>query len=337
VANKKRIRIEYVWLDGNEKLPQLRSKTRYINSGDILHIDEWNFDGGSTKQGSLKDSDRKLECVRTYKDPFHEGGLLALCEVRYHSGVPHETNTRTHLSHLTQTIEGILVGFEQEFTLLNPAGQEPLGLLLSPTEQGQYYCGAGAINVIGRFLLEEFEEACEKAGIELDGINAEVMPGQWEFQTKPQDPCKAGDDLWVARYILERLSENKPVIVSYNPKPHPNFNGAGCHTNFSTSLMRKEFTNIQFSSVMKVLEEDHKEYLHVCGDGYEKRMTGECETPRYDKFTWGVGDRGASVRIPEKVSRANAGYFEDRRPCANIDPYKVLYLLITSVKKSKFL
>ena len=335
--------MEYVWLDGTEPLPQLRSKARYLDLSDPISDEElntladWNFDGGSTLQGSVENSDRKLKSVRPYSDPFHKDGLLVLCEVEYHSGVPHETNSRNSLSSLVEDIEGILVGFEQEFTLINPADQTPLGLLLSPTEQGQYYCGAGCMNVIGRLIVEEFEVACNEAGLELDGINAEVMPGQWEFQTKAQDPCKAADDLWIARYILERISEFKPVIISYDPKPDPAFNGAGCHTNLSTLAMREEFTEIEQDKLMAILEADHMEYLKVCGDGCGRRLTGDHETSDLTVFSSGVGDRGVSVRIPEKVSRERAGYFEDRRPSANIDPYKVLYSLISSVKKSEFL
>ena len=335
--------MEYVWLDGNEPLPKLRSKTRYMDFSDPISDEtintllDWNFDGGSTNQGSLENSDRRLRSIRPYEDPFHEDGMLVLCEVDYHSGVPHETNSRTHLSSLVDDHPGILVGFEQEFTLVNPANNEPLGFLLSPTEQGQYYCGAGCMNVIGRFVVDEFEKACLKAGIELDGINAEVMPGQWEFQTKAQDPCKAADDLWVARYILERISEIKPVIVSYDPKPHADFNGAGCHTNLSTDSTREEFTEIHQDKLMNALEADHMQYVKVCGEGSERRLTGECETSDIKVFSSGVGDRGVSVRIPEKVSRERAGYFEDRRPGANIDPYRVLYSLISSVIKSGLL
>jgi len=331
----KRTRIEYVWLDGTEPLPQLRSKARYLDNDD--HIEDWNFDGGSTNQGSLTDSDRKLEHVRTYKDPFNKGGLLALCEVGYHSGIPHKTNTRYALKILVKKHLDILIGFEQEFTLIDKESHDPLGLSLSPKKQGQYYCGAGNMNVIGRQIISEFEKACKDAGIELDGINAEVMPGQWEFQTKAQDPLKASDDLWISRYILERISESYPVTISYDPKPHSKFNGAGCHTNFSTYLMRDRFENIDIESLVEALSEDHSEHMQVCGEGYEKRLTGECETASYKKFTSGVGDRGASVRIPEKVSREGKGYFEDRRPSANIDPYKVVHSLISSVEKTLLL
>lgn len=333
----KRTRIEYVWLDGTEPLPQLRSKARYLPQTYSFVVEDWNFDGGSTNQGSLSNSDRKLVCVRTYKDPFHEDGLLALCEVHHHSGVPHETNTRAALQVESKQNAGILVGFEQEFTLLDKKTQKPLGLSLSPKEQGQYYCAAGSMNVIGRPIIFEFEKACKDAGIDLDGINAEVMPGQWEFQTKAQHPLKASDDLWISRYILERISESYPVTISYDPKPHSKFNGAGCHTNFSTYLMRDKFDENDILNVTQALSEDHSEHMQVCGEGFEKRLTGECETASYKKFTSGVGDRGASVRIPEKVSREGKGYFEDRRPCANIDPYKVVYSLISSVKKSLLL
>ena len=340
MKDKNKKRIEYIWLDGNTTLPQLRSKTRYINIKNENSIPDWNFDGGSTGQGSLKDSDRQLKCVRTYKDPFSEDGLLALCEVTYYSGKAHESNTRTHLSSLLEELHeesDVWTGFEQEFTFLNPATKTPLGLLLNPEEQGQYYCGVGCLNQIGRYIVEEFEVAAEMAGIPLEGINAEVMPGQWEWQTPPQGPLKSADDLWVSRYILERIAETKPVIVSYDPKPDPNFNGAGCHTNISTKKMRDCFELDEQEELMVHLETDHNKHIAFCGQGVERRMTGECETSDYHTFSWGEGDRGASVRIPQKVANEGKGYIEDRRPCANIDPYKLLYSLISTIKKSKVL
>jgi glutamine synthetase len=337
---KIRRRIEYIWLDGTPSFPQVRSKTRYINIDESYGgIPDWNFDGGSTGQGDLNNSDRLLTCVRTYSDPFNEGGLLALCDVRYHSGVPHESNLRIHLATLLEKHPeaGYLVGLEQEFTFINPATLEPLGLLLSPKQQGQYYCGAGCMNVIGRFIVNEFEEKVKEAGIEIDGINAEVMPGQWEWQTAAQGPLKTADDLWVSRYILDRVAETNAAIVSYDPKPHPDMNGAGCHANVSTAKMRECFQLDEQEELMVHMEVDHKEHIKICGKGIQRRMTGECETSDYREFTWGVGDRGASIRIPERVKLEGAGYFEDRRPCANIDPYSLLYSLISTVNKSKVL
>tara|TARA_R110002051_G_scaffold296493_2_gene362593 strand:+ start:573 stop:1592 length:1020 start_codon:yes stop_codon:yes gene_type:complete len=338
--DKTRRRIEYVWLDGKPNFPQLRSKARYINMDDTYHgLPDWNFDGGSTKQGSVGNSDRCLHPVRAYKDPFHEDGLLVLCEVLYHNKVPHESNLRKSLFDLVEKNPdaGYLAGMEQEFTFINPANLEPLGLLLSPRGQGQYYCGVGCMNVIGRFIVEDFEKKCWEAGVELDGVNAEVMPGQWEFQTSPQGPVKTADDLWMTRYILDRVAETHAAIVSYDPKPHPDMNGAGCHTNISTTKTRECFEVDEWEDLMTHLEIDHPEYIKVCGEGIEQRLTGDCETSDYGTFSWGVGDRGASIRIPEQVSLEKAGYFEDRRPSANIDPYRVLYSLISSVNKSKVL
>ena len=323
-------RLEYIWLDGNDT-PQLRSKTRFAEE-----ITEWNFDGGSTKQGSLEDSDRMLKPVRSYKDPFVDG-YLVLCEVCYHDGTPHESNSRNALMSLDTSKYDPWFGLEQEVTFLLPETRQPLGMLLQPEEQGPYYCGVGRMNAVGRDIMTEFEERCSNAGISLGGINAEVMPGQWEFQTTAQAPVRVSDDLWVARYILARISEEKGVEVSYDPKPHSEFNGAGCHVNFSTNKMRHSFTDLMIEDFMRCLEEDHDEHIKVCGDGIERRMTGECETSDYQKFTWGVSDRGASVRIPQKVNTEGRGYIEDRRPCANIDPYKVVFSLLSTTKKSNVL
>lgn len=329
-------RLEYIWLDGNDT-PQLRSKTRFAES-----VEAWNFDGGSTNQGTLQDSDRILKPVKTYTDPFSEDpeDLLVLCEV-YHYGTKsligkrHSSNFRKKLTSFDTESAGPWVGFEQEFTFMHPQTKQPLGFLLEPQGQGPYYCGVGRDKNIGRDIMEEFEKRCKAANIEIDGINAEVMPGQWEYQTHPKYPTLAADDLWVTRYILERISEKLGVLVSFDPKPHPDYNGAGCHTNFSTRNMRESFSEEDCSEFMKCLEEDHKTHLEVCGEGYEQRMTGDCETPEWETFTWHPGDRGCSVRIPKKVWHEKQGYIEDRRPCANIDPYKLLLSLLGSAKKSK--
>jgi len=327
-------RLEYIWLDGTEGLPQLRSKTRFCKEGDIP---EWNFDGGSTNQGDLKDSDRLLKPVRTYTDPFALDATLVLCEVYNHDGTPHETNSRNELQKLDVIKLDPWIGFEQEITLIHGMSKEPLGLFLQPEKQGQYYCGVGVANAIGRDILNDFLEAASVAEVKLAGMNAEVMPGQWEFQTEAQDAKKACDDLWIARYLLERISEEKGALISYHPKPHPDYNGAGCHTNLSTAKMREKFTDKMKNELMANLQADHDDYISVCGENIEERMTGECETSDWNTFTWGVGDRGASVRIPQKVHLEGAGYIEDRRPCANIDPYKLVLSLLQTTKKSTLL
>ena len=95
--------------------------------------------------------------------------------------------------------------------------------------------------------------------------------------------------------------------------------------------MRKSLTKEEQESIAEALEKDHDEHIKVCGEGIERRMTGDCETSDFELFSWGVGDRGASIRIPQKVNNDSKGYIEDRRPCANIDPYKVTSSLLSSL------
>lgn len=320
------MRLEYIWLDGND-FPQIRSKTRFHNS-----VEDWNFDGGSTKQGDLNDSDKMLRPIKEYPDPFHQDGVskLVLCEVMNYDGTPHKTNHRAKLIESGFSSDDWF-GVEQEFTIFNPSTKQPIGLLLEPEKQEDFYCGNGRKNIIGRFLMDEFINFCEKASINLAGINAEVMPGQWEYQIKPSNALSVADDLWVSRYILERISEKYNIDISYSPKPHPDFNGAGCHINFSTPQMREDLSEELLQELMKSLESSHLSFLHFCGKGFKDRLSGKCETSSWDSFSWGVGDRGASIRVPQKVKEEGKGYIEDRRPCANIDPYKTFRYFLLSV------
>ena len=63
------------------------------------------------------------------------------------------------------------------------------------------------------------------------------------------------------------------------------------------------------------------------GKDNQKRMTGRHETASFDKFTWGVGSRYTSIRIGYDTFNNKKGYFEDRRPASNIDPYLVSSLI----------
>lgn len=91
------------------------------------------------------------------------------------------------------------------------------------------YCGVGGNNVVGRAILESFYRCCLYCGIDIYGTNAEVMPSQWEFQTGPTLNIKAGDDLWMARFILARVAEDFGVSISYEPKPYPHLAGSGAY------------------------------------------------------------------------------------------------------------
>jgi glutamine synthetase len=310
------ITVEYIWLDGTEGLPQLRSKTRvFKNRKEVEKLPEWSFDGGSTGQGSLSDSDRVLRPVRVYDSPFSEDGYLALCEVYMSNGKPHISNTRAKLASMDS--RGTWFGFEQEYSIVSPNGKP---FIQEDAKQGPHYCGTGSNRVYGRALVDNHVRLCHKAGITLFGTNAEVMFTQWEYQTRPEEAIKASDDLWVARYIMERDAEMLNLCISYDAKLHPDFNGAGCHTNVSTPETRDNFN---YEVMMAKLADTHGEHIKVYGVGNKERLTGDCETSAYDTFTWGVGDRSASVRIPSSVAEAGCGYFEDRRPSAACDPYLV--------------
>lgn len=313
------ITVEYIWLDGALDMPQLRAKTRAFSRAHALpELPEWSFDGGSTGQGCLEDSDRTLKPVRLYKNPFKEDGYLALCEVMDPSGTPHPTNTRARMEEAMR--KDVWFGFEQEYTLSDPMGQP---LVPEDIVQGEFYCGVGAGKVIGRLVSEEHLENCCKAGINLFGTNAEVMISQWEYQTNPAEALRACDDLWMSRYILERGTEKFNMRISYHPKIYPNLNGAGCHVNISTEETRGEDGVKVMQKIMPKFKKAHAEHMKVYGVGNESRLTGEHETSNFDKFTWGVADRSASVRIPANVQSAGGGYFEDRRPAATCDPYLV--------------
>jgi len=341
---------EYIWLDGTKGFPQIRGKLRVLKdiqakalgSYETSDFPEWGFDGGSTNQGTLSDSDSVLKPCRIYTNPLMSEGVIVLCSVYEPDGTSSESNTRIKLETLSSKTrkEEPIFGFEQEYTLFK--GNTPAGFTEGvPAPQGPYYCGVGTGKIVHRELAETHLQKCLKAGIDLHGINAEVMPGQWEFQTAANSPLKASDDLWAARYVLERLAEERGLNVSYDPKPMEDWNGAGCHANFSTKDMREGTSDDEggisgyefIKHAIERLESRHMKHIKVYGTGIAKRLTGECETSPVHEFSWGVSDRGASIRVPAHVKKEGKGYLEDRRPCANIDPYKVAAIILETVLK----
>jgi len=223
-------------------------------------------------------------------------------------------------------------GIEQEYTLMKAGkvGEKatiPYGFNADgsePAPQGPYYTGAGTGVAVGRPVADEHLSKCLEAGVKIAGINAEVMPGQWEFQCGPCRGTDIGDHMAVARYILLRVTEKHGCVVSFDPKPRDgDWNGAGCHTNFSIKSMREaggyEVIKKVCDAIGKVADEHIAEY----GEGNEKRLTGEHETCSIKEFKYAVADRGASIRIPRTAEKSGKGYLEDRRPAANCDPYRV--------------
>lgn len=332
-------RAEYIWLDGAVPTRQLRSKTRVGDFGPNPKIEdfpEWNFDGSSTNQAAGDDSDCMLKPVAFVVDPLRSGDdYLVMCEVMNPDGTPHESNSRAQLRAVLDAGAGKQdpwVGFEQEYTLFqhrNPLGWPEDGF---PGPQGPYYCGVGSKDVFGRDLVEAHMQACIDAGLLFYGVNAEVMPGQWEFQIgyRGLDREDAGvlnvsDHTWIARWLLRRLGEEYGIHASFDNKPvKGDWNGAGMHTNFSTIDTRsKETGKKAMEDAINALSKKHSEHIALYGAGLGERLTGLHETCDINTFKHGVADRGSSIRIPQQVSQKGYGYLEDRRPGANADPYLV--------------
>ena len=324
------IRAEYIWLDGVKPTKQLRSKTKIIEPGE--EPPEWGYDGSSTEQADGTASDCVLKPVFSCPDPIRGGdNILVMCEVFTASGAPHPTNTRALARAVEEKFAAheSLFGIEQEYTMIKngwPAGF-PAGGFAGP--QGPYYCGVGMKNIVGRDIAEKHMDACLKAGLKISGINAEVMPGQWEFQIGPAGTLEVGDHMWLARWLLHRVAEDYGIEISIDAKPiKGDWNGAGCHTNFSTKAMREDGGMAVITAACEKLGKNVTKHLAVYGAGLEDRLTGQHETASYKEFFYGVGNRAASIRIPLHVSQKGKGYLEDRRPCANIDPYEVARVMV---------
>jgi glutamine synthetase len=320
-------RAEYIWSDGTEPTPLLRSKTKIIESGEEPGI--WGFDGSSTNQAPGSASDCVLRPVFVCPDPIRGGDdKIVLCEVLLTDFTPHPTNTRAECAAVADKYadQEPLFGIEQEYTFLKDG--RPLGWPQGgyPGPQGPYYCGVGADEIWGREVVEAHTKACMDAGLAISGTNAEVMMGQWEFQIGPVAPPLVADHLLVARWLLYRIGEDFDIVATLDPKPiEGDWNGAGAHTNFSTNKMRESYDAI--ITACEALGEKAQEHIVQYGPGVEKRLTGLHETAPWTEFSYGVSNRGASVRIPWQVEKDQKGYIEDRRPNANCDPYVVTRLI----------
>jgi glutamine synthetase len=322
---------EYIWIDGTEPTPLLRCKTKIIPDGDEPGI--WGFDGSSTNQAPGSASDCVLRPVFTCPDPIRKGNnVLVLCEVLNIDMTPHPTNTRAACAAVAEKYadQEPLFGIEQEYTFLKDG--RPLGWPQGgyPGPQGPYYCGVGTDEIWGREVVEAHTQACLDAGLAISGTNAEVMMGQWEFQIGPVGPPLVADHLIVARWLLYRVGEDFGIAATLDPKPiEGDWNGAGAHTNFSTNKMRESYDAI--IAACEALGEKAQEHIVKYGPGVERRLTGLHETAPWTEFSYGVSNRGASVRIPWQVEKDQKGYIEDRRPNANMDPYVVTMMITDTV------
>jgi glutamine synthetase len=330
-------KLEYIWLDGYEPVPNLRSKTKIVAFDDTPTLEQlpvWNFDGSSTQQAEGSDSDRILQPVALFPDPARLNGILVMCEVLLPDGTPHVSNSRATIV----DDPGTWFGFEQEYFLCRDG--RPLGFPESgfPAPQGEYYTGVGFKNVgdVARGIVEEHIDLCLAAGINLEGINAEVAKGQWEFQIFGKGSKQAADEVWIARYLLLRLCERYSVDIDFHPKPlgaENDWNGSGMHTNFSTAHMREVGGEDYFEALMAAFADARDDHIAVYGPDNHMRLTGLHETASIDEFTYGVANRGASIRIPHSfVGDGYRGYLEDRRPNSLADPYRVAGRILETIQ-----
>jgi len=334
---------EYVWLDVNLVT---RSKTMTMTCAprDVKDLRIWNYDGSSTGQAEGHNSELFLRPQRIFKDPFRGAPhILVMCDVvNAWDGKPAIGNSRDKCAAVMEKYakHDPWFGIEQEYTLMRPGkiGEDakmPLGFNedgSEPAPQGPYYCSAGTGAAIGRVVADEHYMLCLKAGVKIAGTNAEVMPGQWEYQVGPCRGYEMGDHLYMARYIMERVTEKHNVVCSISPKPieDGDWNGAGLHTNFSTVGMRNKGGYDEIIKVCEAFGKEGKpaEHIAVYGEGNDKRLTGKHETCSINQFKYGVANRGASIRIPRDAEKNGCGYMEDRRPAANADPYAVTWIMM---------
>ena len=316
---------DYIWIDG---IGSLRSKTRVIYKSVKLlaDIDEWNFDGSSTEQAEGHASEVFLRPIKMVKCPFRrtDNAFIVLCETYLQSGQPAKWNHRAEAAKVFEKYAEAksLFGIEQEFFAFDCDTNKPF-FFDENGKQGQYYCSVGGKNAFMRDLSEEHLHACLYAGIKLTGTNAEVAPSQWEYQVLGEG-IDAADQLWLSRYILEKLSEKYNAYIIYYPKPlKGDWNGSGKHVNCSIESMRTGNGFEIIKSLMPKFEARHEEFMKITGEHNRDRMQGSHETSQYDKFTWGVGSRNTSIRVPNDAVKGINCYFEHRGPGANADPYQV--------------
>ena len=337
--------VDYIWLGGNNEI-RTKKRTLTLPRGislgiaklELSQIPEWTYDGSSTGQApSEGDTEITLRPVyikshKPERDPITR--VLAVCATYYSYGKPLPNNHYEFAKEVfaNQPETEPWFGIEQEYFIMSSLTKKPLGYLDHVnTPHGQFYCAVGANNVYGREIANRHYRECLKYGLQISGLNQEVSIGQWEFQIGPVTGIEAGHQMMMARYLLELEAERDGCYISYEPKPVLAWNGSGCHVNFSTLQMRESGGLVVIQVAMDKLAERHMEHIAVYGSGNEHRLTGKHETSSLTEFSWGYGTRNTSVRVGNETRQRGCGYFEDRRPAANMDPYLVTGMLFKTV------
>ncbi|KAH9628059.1 hypothetical protein HF086_018034 [Spodoptera exigua] len=225
-------------------------------------------------------------------------------------------------------------GMEQYFYLMNPTDLRPVGWPKGgyPQSSPLYYCGTGGDKIFGRELIDAHSRCCLYAGIPMWSTNPEVVPSQWQYRVGPSVGINAGDDAWMARFILKILAEQFGVSISFDPKPVAEWSTSAAGVNFSTLATRGENGISVIQKGIKKLAASHERHIKVYdahGELDNKTpLSGETMT---EKFSAGIADRSCSIRIPRIVAENKCGFLEDRRPASNSDPYQVIDALMRTV------
>lgn len=343
--------VEYVWCSGADSHHDLRTKVKSVPvpAADVAGFQQdpssllkvlpvWNFDGSSTGQALGKDTEILIRPVAVYPHPFisEVPAFVALTECFLPSGEPTPDNTRfiARTVFEDEKAKGLKpwFGLEQEYVLCH--GTRPLGWPSNngdPKPQGPYYCSTGASVAHGRKYAQRHYILCLKMGLKISGTNAEVMPGQWEYQVGPCEGIESGDHLLLSRWVYLRMLEDDGIDVNFDSKPKKgDWNGSGMHCNFSTQPMREDGGLAVIEKAIEALSKTFHKDVAVYGGDNNERLSGKHETSRLDMFNCDVGTRNTSCRIPNETKKNGKGYFEDRRPSSSADGYLVSSRLFAS-------
>ncbi len=343
---------EYVWVSSHGNI---MSKTRALShdigiklsekkelSNYLSNIPYWEYIIKSVESNENERNTKYekiiLRPVALYNNPFYaKNGLIVLCETLTLNGNPTHFNFR-HFADKVFTEENIQkfcpwFGIEQEYVLVKYYGsiKWPLGWKQGefPNQTDDYYCSNNAHTIFGRIIIEEHLKACLFAGVNLYGINSEYLPSQWEYQIEHSVGIKPSDDLVISRFLLIRIAENHGVSISFDPKLFDGLAGSGGHVNYSTKQTRDENGYDTILEHMEKLSKYQEEAISLYGENNDKRLKGIWDAPSLKKFTYGLMNRKASVRISKKTFDDKKGFYEDRRPAANLDPYIVCSFLFS--------
>ena len=281
-----------------------------------------------------------LKPVFVCDDPIRgEPHKLVMCEVFLVSGEPHPSNTRAACREIAENYahHDTWFGLEQEYTFFD--GIKPLGWPDNgfPAPQGGYYCGVGADEVFGRPVVEAHLENCLKAGLKISGINAEVMPGQWEFQVGPVAAPEVADQLWVARWLLYRTAEDFPTTVGQQrlgqARPEA---GQG---RLERRRLPHQLLDRRDARELRRVHRRRRGARHAPRAAHRqlrRRHRGAPDRPARDGLAARVHATASRTAAPRCAFRGRSridkkGYIEDRRPNANMDPYVVTRLIIETV------